>query len=196
MKWYLWIIIAILSVAVLVVLIAIGIKAAFRVDDAIKSNMTEEQLLKLSDEDLIMAIITKIDYSYGPAMEAEKLAAMNDSEKVAYTVILFDWEVQNGGLCQYFVNPSRYTAPYLPDSLRRIGAHQMETIFSDFVLKHHIDISSLEVFRSDTIEGYAVKTELYPFHEFDDIFVETFDKENLESLNSEFIREHISDFIR
>ena len=33
--------------------------------------------------------------------------------RVAYTVDAFDREVQNGGLCQYFVNSSRETAPEL-----------------------------------------------------------------------------------
>ncbi len=196
MKWYLWIIIAILSVALLVVLIVIGIKAAFLVDDAIKINMTEEQLLKLSDETLTLAIMTRIEHHYSAGTEEIKLAAMNDSEKVAYTVILFDWEVQNGGLCQYFSNSSRYTASYLSDSLRIIGAHQMETLFSDFVSKHHIDISSLVAFRTDTIIEYIEKTKLYPFDEFDEVFVETYEKENLVSLNAKFIREHISDFIK
>ncbi len=194
MKWYLWIIIAILSVALLAVLIVIGIKAAFLIDDAIKINMTEEQLLKLSDENLTLAIMTRLEHHYGTATEEVNLAAMNNSEKVAYTVIWFDWEVQNGGLCQYFVNSSRYTAPYVSDSLRAIGAHQLEANFSDFVSKHHIDISRLGAFRSDTINEYVEKTKQYPFDEFDDVFVETYEKENLVSLNAKFIREHISDF--
>lgn len=195
MKWYFWVLIAILVVVLVVILPGFAIRLAFNIDKTNKMNMTEKQLLKLSDADLIMAIVVKMDRYGGSGTDKEKLNKMNSSERISYTVAWFDWEVQNGGLCQYFSNSSRYTAPYLSEALKSIGALHTEADFSAFVSKYHIDVNDLDRFHADSSEEYTDKTKLLPFDEFNSTFMVTYNMENLVTLNARFIRDHISDFV-
>lgn len=72
----------------------------------------------------------------------------------------------------------------------------MDVNFSDFVSKHNIDVANLNQFYVATTEEYIQKTELLPFNEFDNTFIESNDKEDLRALNATFIRKHITDFTK
>ncbi len=157
-------------------------------------SMTADKLLELSDADLVMAVIVRTDSGGNATEDSGALESLNDAQRAAYTIARFDMELQNGGLLQYFSNTSRFTAPYLADALKEIGALKTQALFSDFVSKHSIDVSDLGRFAAETEEEYARTYEHYPFDDTDSSFYSVYETENLEALCAAFIREHISNF--
>ena len=155
---------------------------------------TEEDLCALSDTDLVMAVTLNLDIEYD-GCAALCINQLNESQQVAYTVATFDMEVMNGGLCQYFTNSSRLTAPTLSEALLTVGAPKMQTLFSCFVDKYKIDLTDLSDFEIESESEYEENYARYPFDEFDDVWIPVYEIESLEALNAQFIRDHISDFI-
>lgn len=191
MSWYYWIIVIVLIVVLLFLLTGCLIRTGFKKHIKKQMDLNAEQLFDLPDDELVSAIIFRTDAIYFDA-DGNALKAMNRSVRTAYTVALFDLEVQNGGLCQYLSNSSRETAPYLSEALKQTGAAKTEEILAGFVLENKIDLHDLSGF--DSIKGYEEKTKTYPFDDFDHQFTENYEIENLDTLNAKFIREHISDF--
>lgn len=180
------------------------LKSAYKSTFSKFIKMNREQLLELSDADLLMAVTMRTDSRGDASDDSEALAALSAGERAAYTAALFDMEVQNGGLFQYFCNTSRNTAPYLAEALKAIGALRMETLFNDFVTKHTIDIYNLDRFALETEEGQSTiegqeefegKYAQYPFDSFDSAFAAAYQTENLEALTAAFIREHVAEFV-
>ena len=56
-------------------------------------------------------------------------------------------ELQNGGLCQFFVNSSRSLAPYVDECLKMVGAEEHRKLFAEFVANNQIDLNNLDSFR-------------------------------------------------
>ena len=112
--------------------------------------------------------------------------ALNDAQKVVYTVAEFDMEVQCGGLCQFFYNDCE-EAPYVSQSLAEIGAAEYQRLYDDFIADNDIDISGL-----DEIE-YEDMYDMYPFDDFDDAYYELYGRQPLETMLAAYIRAHIDE---
>lgn len=195
MKWYIWVLVSIVIIVILLFATIFTIRTIINVSIVKKETMTKEQLLKLSDADLVMVILFHTDFRYGDVTENYALIeSISDYERIAYTVAIFDLEVQNGGICQYFANPSGCTARYISKALEDIGAQKISKAFTEFTTKYDIDINNLEEFKWNSTEEFSSKYTLYPFEEFDNTFVSTYKVENLEELNARFIRDHIDKF--
>ena len=128
-----------------------------------------------------------------------RLAALDEvpaegPRRVAYTVDAFDREVQNGGLCQYFVNSSRETAPELEAALSQIGAESCRKLFHDFVTENEIDITRLDSFAIDRAEDFAAQNERYPFDDFDEDYYQLYEREPLDALCAAYVRGRLEDF--
>ena len=103
-------------------------------------------------------------------------------------------EVQNGGLCQFFVNSSRDVAPYVVESLNEIGAINYKILLSNFVEEHNINLSDLDSFMIEEVEEFEAQTKRYPFDDFDDKYYELYEKEPLEDLLISYAKKHLEDF--
>ena len=112
--------------------------------------------------------------------------ALNDAQKVVYTVAEFDMEVQCGGLCQFLYNDCGEAA-YVSKSLDEIGAVEYQRLYDDFIADNDIDISSL-----DETE-YEDMYDMYPFDEFDDTYYRLYSRQPLETMLASYIREHIDE---
>ncbi len=170
------------------------LKSAYRSTFSKYNRLDAKQLLALPDADLLMAITMKIDTRGNAAADNDALAALGAAQRTAYTAALFDMEVMNGGLFQYFSNTSRNTAPYLSGALKAIGAPKMEALFTGFVAKYGIDTSNIGEFVLETEEEFDEKYAQYPFEEFDSGFTAVYQAENIEALCAAFVREHIDEF--
>ena len=62
------------------------------------------------------------DKAYDPAKKDDDIDRLTDDEKVFFVLYLFNMEVQNGGLCQFFVNSTSIYAPLISDYLDKVGA--------------------------------------------------------------------------
>lgn len=195
MKWYLWLIIA-LAVSGLAGFIIVKSQPFFSMLKAINSSnkyvkLTSEELLALSDEELIAAVLEKLSSEYDVYGDyKEAVEKMSSIERVILSVADFDMEIQNGGLCQYFTNSSRFSAPYILSALDVVKAVQIKAELTHFITENNVDLSDLEKYSIDDLNGYLENTKMLPFDEFDNKFYELYGSENLTILLSQYIRDN------
>ena len=128
-----------------------------------------EELLSLSDEALFEAVyFQNIDIAEAGEDEENELEQFGGARKTVYILSTFDAEVQNGGLCQFFVNSSKAVAPYLCDALELVGAMEHKNLFESFVAENNIDLLNLESFEADSVREYQRQTKRFDFDSFDD----------------------------
>ena len=174
------------------------IKDAAKIVEQIKEQQEEylslstDALSALADDELFSAAVSRaeaiVDFHDSVS---EGFDALKEHQKVLYAVNYLEMEVNNGGLCQFFVNSSRAVAPYISEYLGIIGAEDHKTLFDTFVAKNQIDLtdlSSFEIRRTRDFEKQAVR---YPFDEFDDAFYRL---DTLETPLIAYIRKNISAF--
>lgn len=160
-------------------------------------SMSIDELYKLSNDDLFEAIQERMineeeKYDYEPNL---CLQEFKDAKRIFYIIHYFDMEVQNGGLCQYFVNSSRKTVPYLFECLHIIEAYEYENILKDFIDRHHILLDQLDSFIIDDVDEFEQQAERYPFDDFDNTYYTLYEKHPLQELLTKYIRNHLEDFI-
>lgn len=149
---------------------------------------SNEQLLCLNDDELRDAINIICDSD----VDEETLANANAYQRTFLTVWYLDAEVNNGGLCQFFVNSSRAYAPYVSGALEMIGAFQTKKLFDEFVAKNNIDLENLDSFISDDLSEFQGQYERYPFDDFDNSYYEV---EEAYDLLLKFVRENINQIV-
>lgn len=181
------------------------IKEAIEVRKAIKSSvkdylekeklykaMSNEELRNLPDDELVSAVNVRI---LGKTDEFEDtkegMKALNEKERVFYVLNYLDMEVQNGGLCQFFVNDSRAVAPYVSGYMELVGAEEHKKLYDGFISKYSIDLENLSSFDSETAEEFIEQYDRFPFDEYDDAFYEL---EPIENYLLKFVKENIENF--
>ncbi len=155
-------------------------------------NISVSELEKLDDGELFDALLYRTDAKvdkYDSVKEGMK--TLSYAELVFYVVSYYEIELQNGGLCQYFVNSSRETAPELADCLEAIGATEQKDLFVKFVTDNNIDLNDLSSFEINSIYEYEAQTKRYPFDDYDDA---SYELEPVSVPLMKFVREHISEF--
>ena len=79
-------------------------------------DMSTEELSALSDDELYEAVIARLDHKINEYDDMQEgINSLSYKQKVVYSVSYLEMEVNNGGLCQFFVNSSRYVAPYVSE---------------------------------------------------------------------------------
>lgn len=151
-----------------------------------------EELLSLSNEELWETVYDQNMIICEAAEETEdELALFSGARRTVYIVNTFDAEVQNGGLCQFFVNSSRNLAPYVSDALAAIHADAHRKLYDNFIQTNHIDVNDLDSFQVFSVRGFQKQTKRYDFESFDDRYYEL---DALEDLITDYIRKNIQDF--
>lgn len=147
-------------------------------------NMSADELKKLSNDELYDAVFSILYFS----ADNEEIDKYNSVQLTILTVMNFDAEVNNGGLCQFFVNSSRVYAPYVIDSFNTINAPKVSELFSKFVEENKIELNDLSSFLINSIKEYKAQTERYPFDDFDNCYYEI---DHITELLIEYIRNNI-----
>ena len=154
--------------------------------------LTTEQLSQLSDEELFSAAWARAENRMihkGNLQEGFRF--LNEEQRVFYAVNYLEAEVNNGGLCQFFVNSSRMVAPFVGEYMGIIGAVEHQKLYEDFIQKYQIDTNDLSSFDSETLEIFQSQYKRYPFDEYDDAFYK------MKPLHNDliaYIRNHIEKF--
>lgn len=152
--------------------------------------MNTEEMAGLNDEELFQAVGVRIESKIHKKYTMEEgLTTLNEYEKAFYSTYYLETEVNNGGLCQYFVNSSRATAPYVSEGLTLIGAERHRKAFDDFVKHNNIDVTDLSSFIIKDVKEFEEQEKRYPFDEYDHAFYEM---ESIESYLIPFVRENLS----
>ena len=149
-------------------------------------NMTSKELSKLSDEELYCAVEDRINNKVEEYDEIlDGINALSEVEKHCYVCQYFNMEVENGGLCQFFVNSSRDVAPFLSESLEAVGAPKHKKLFEDFIRENEIDINDLNSFIIYKEKDYEKQLKRYPYDDFDDKF---YNLKSLEDIITKYIQ--------
>lgn len=154
--------------------------------------MSQEELKALPDDALFDALTARTEaklIKIGDPFDG--VNSLSDAEKVFYIASYYEMEVNNGGLCQFFVNSSRKLAPQLLGCLREIGADEHAKLFETFVADNGIDVNELSSFAVSSYEEYEERCSSYPFDDFDNKFYEL---TAITDLLIPYVREHISEF--
>ena len=137
--------------------------------------MENSKLGELPENELLQAVQFRAEHRVDACglEDAEQLAGflqLPASQQIVYVLYQFENEMQNGGLCQFFVNSSRMVAPYVSQSLNAVGAEEHQQLFDDFISEHEIDLDDLSSFVSEDEEAFEAQYDRYPFEEFDEAF--------------------------
>ena len=148
--------------------------------------------LAMENEELIMSITDSI------LDEIQQLSSDEELENLAvqkfYVLVAsnFDMEMQNGGLCQFFMNSGHVYVPMLADALQTVGASQHAHLFLSFCKENNIDPSNIEDFGNVSIENYLALLEKYPFNQFDEQYFKLEQDEGLFSTLVAYVRNNLS----
>ena len=157
-----------------------------------KKKLHGKKLLKLTDDQLFEAVyFYNLDLVESYPDELTALSQLGFQRLVVYVLSIFDIELQNGGLCQFFVNSSRTLAPHVESCLKMVGADEQCKLFSEFISSNHIDLDNLESFRITDVEEYSAQTQRYDFDTFDNAF---FELKPLQDYIVSYIKANISEF--
>ena len=119
--------------------------------------------------------------------------ALNREQILAYTLIKLETEVNNGGLCQFFVNSSRQCVPYVSEALEAVGALGIRELFDSFVRGNGIDVQDLSSFQISRVEEFEEQTKRFDFDVFDDRFYED---SALHQQIIDFLRKHAEQIVK
>lgn len=157
--------------------------------------MTSDQLSALTDTELYEAIGYRAERAMKESFESgvDKGVA-TDEQIIFFSLNTFDMEIQNGGLCQFFVNSSRAFASTLSEALEVVGALPYKELYDRFIADNGIDLDDLDAFDIDDVNDYAEKTKLYPFDDFDDRYYELYQSDPLSAYLVKFVRDNLNDF--
>jgi hypothetical protein len=154
--------------------------------------MTTDELAALDDEELFEAVNVRTENKVDSFEElTEGFHSLNASQKVFYALNWLEMEVNNGGLCQFFVNSSRVAAPFVSEYMGVVGADAHKKLFDEFIKKSNINVTELSFFDIEKIEEFEEKAESYPFDDYDEAYYEM---EPLQTYLQKYIREHVADF--
>ena len=127
-----------------------------------------KDLSALSDEELYETVYFRcIGLVDSYPNESIALESINSAQKAFYVLSMYDMEIQNGGLCQFFVNSSEALTLQVDACLEMLGAEDHRELFTGFVKDNGIDLQDLSSFRIDDIQDFAEQTQRYDFDSFD-----------------------------
>lgn len=136
-------------------------------DFLFKNNKKEEK----DASEIVYDIFTELmDKAYSTAIRDDDINLLNDKEKVFYVLYLYNMEIQNGGLCQFFVNSTKIYAPLVSHFLKEVNAVEHKKLYDDFIKANNINLYDLSYFDIDNVEEFSEKNNSYPFDDFDDKF--------------------------
>lgn len=147
------------------------------------------ELLNLSDEDFYETIFQYV--CEGVVIDINDTSITNEQRNV-YSLLTFEMEINNGGLCQFFVNSSRECAPFISDALTAIGETKIKNLYNQFVIDNSIDLNDLSSFAISSIDEYSEQVERFDFDSFDDKYYED---SNIHQLIINYARNNIDNII-
>lgn len=154
--------------------------------------MSVSELLQLTDDELFYAVWTRAENIVSSKEDfLEGFKCLSEEQRIFYAVNYLEMEVNNGGLCQFFVNSSRMVAPIVSEYMEIIGATEHKKLYDAFIEKYQINTHDLSSFDCETVEVFQSQYERYPFNEYDDAFYEL---EPLQNHLIPFVKKHIEKF--
>lgn len=151
-----------------------------------------EDLVNLTDDQLFEKIyFENLDFVELFDNEETALFQMSSEQRVVYILSVFDMEIMNGGLCQFFVNSSRLLAPFVDECLETVKADEYRNLFSAFVENNNLDLYDLESFEIMEAEDFSAQAHRCDFDAFNNTYCEF---TPLQEYITAYIKNNISEF--
>lgn len=162
--------------------LAISLKAFDNSSSYIK--MPRKELAKLSGNELLIAAFERanaIVHKYDSVEEG--LSHLTKNQRICYTAFIYESEVNNGGLHQYFTNSSGETARYLSEALDIIGAKEHKEMYDKFISDNNVNVTDIKALKH-----------LDPDETFDDHDDAFYKLKSIEDHLIEFVQNNIGAF--
>ena len=111
-----------------------------------------------------------LDRTAGPG-EDEAFDSLPEALRGMFVAAIFDMEIQNGGLCQFFANEGLAMAPLVGTSLRLLGLAPMAELYEGFARENGLDLAHLDGFQCETVEDFCEMYTQYSFDPFDEEYM-------------------------
>ena len=95
--------------------------------------------------------------------------------RALFVVLMFDMEIQNGGLCQFFWNCGVSYAKLLPDALKTVGMSDVADLYESFLSDNNITLDVIASYRERDPE-YAEAYGWYDYDAFDDPYMKIWEE--------------------
>lgn len=153
-----------------------------------------EQTAQMTDDRLYDTIVEEVVENLDTESGGNAAERLEGAPLIFYVLDYFDLEVQNGGLCQFYVNSSKKAAPYVSEALGEVGAKEYQELFDNFNKAYGIDTEDLSSFAIQRLQEFDRQQARYPFEEFDKAYDALYEWQPLNELLIRYAREHLEDF--
>lgn len=163
----------------------------------IDNRLTEEMIDTTTGSDLLYLIFDDLYRSLPTNYKKEykTVLSWNKSRQAIYMIWLLEAEVNNGGFNQFYFNSSGQFYTHLPEALKFVGATKFAELTEQANAVYEKEHKTITQHLDGTIEGFSKSYENNPLNDFDSLFYELYEKEDLLELQVDYIRNHKEDFI-
>jgi hypothetical protein len=156
---------------------------------AIIDQTKDEKLLELVYDDLASRIAKDMSNEYSVVMN------FNKSQQAIYVIWGLQAEVENGGFNQYYYNSSGQFAKLAPSALKLVEANQFTQLVTRANKIFETESKNIKKQQDGTLGGFSKSYENNPLNKLDKEFYALETKENLETLQVDYIRKHKGEFV-
>ena len=103
--------------------------------------------------------------------------------RALFVVLIFDMEIQNGGLAQFFWNCGVIYAKLLPDALRSTGLSDVADLYESFLRDNDISLDFIASFK-ESVPEFVQYYEWYDYDSFDEAYMRIWEETDI---NQRFI---------
>lgn len=156
------------------------------------NSLKNENISSIPDDELVYEVMNWMWSKVGDdwSHEYEIISELPKPCQDIYSVYIIEGEVNNGGFNQCYYNSSREFTVMAESGFKAIGAEG----FADIMIRANIMYSqikdNLEKYKDGTLEGFSKSYENNPLNLLDDEFYIMYDKEPLDKLCVDYIREN------
>lgn len=163
----------------------------------IHKELTEQIIDTTSDDNLLQIVFDNLLQKQPTDFEKEYEIVMswNKPRQAIYMIWLLEAEVNNGGFNQYYFNSSRKFYKHLPEMLKLVGANKFSDLTQRANNTFEKENQKITQHQDGTIEGFSKSYEDNPLNKFDNEFYELYNIENLQQLQTEYIKMNKTEFI-
>lgn len=136
-------------------------------------------------EALYFAVIERCDEPGTPDFMTQPKSVQS-----LFVAMMFDMEIQNGGLAQFFWNDGSVYAKLVPEALREIGMDDVAALYEQFVQENNITLEEMDTYRErfpmmgEGFYGY------HPFDEFDEAYIKIWKETNINARFLDYAAKH------
>lgn len=154
--------------------------------------MSSSEFGLLTENELFEAALARTEAKVDKFEEIiDGVMALPHAQQVFYVTSYYEMEVNNGGLCQFFVNSSHVVAPFLSKYLNEIHAEEHKRLYDSFISNNQIDVNNLTSFIINNANEFEAQNQRYPFDDFDNAFYEL---RPIQEMLVSYVKEHSDEF--